>query len=78
MTKIQVLGTGCPKCEETAENAKAAAASLGIDIDLEKVAELSEIAKFRVMFTPALAVNGEVKVAGRVPTAEEIKPWLIA
>ncbi len=76
MTRVQVLGTGCAKCEQTAENARAAAESLGLAIQLEKVSELAEIAKFRVMFTPALAVNGDVKVSGRVPTVGEIESWL--
>ncbi len=76
MTRVQVLGTGCAKCEQTAENARAAAESLGLEIQLEKVSELAEIAKFRVMFTPALAVNGDVKVSGRVPTVGEIESWL--
>jgi small redox-active disulfide protein 2 len=76
MPRVQVLGTGCPKCEQTAENARAAAEALGLDVDVEKVSELAEIAKFRVMFTPALVVDGDVKVSGRVPTVDEIKPWL--
>jgi small redox-active disulfide protein 2 len=78
MKKVQVLGTGCPKCQQTAENAKAAAGALGIEIELVKVDKLAEIAKFGVMFTPALAVDGKVKVSGRVPALDEIKAWLTA
>ena len=78
MTKVQVLGTGCAKCEQTAENAKAAAGFLDVQIEFEKVSELAEIAKFRVMFTPALVIDGDVKVSGRVPTVDEIKGWLSA
>jgi small redox-active disulfide protein 2 len=78
MKKVQVLGTGCPKCQQTAENAKAAAAALGVGIELVKIDKPVEIAKFGVMFTPALAINGEVKVSGRVPSLEEIKAWLKA
>ena len=74
--KVQVLGTGCPKCQQTAENAKAAAEAAGLQIELEKVDKPADIAKFGVMFTPALAVDGDVKVAGRVPTIDEIKAWL--
>ena len=74
--KVQVLGTGCPKCHQTAENASAAAAA-GVQIELEKVDKPADIAKFGVMFTPALAVDGDVKVAGRVPTIDEIKTWLV-
>ena len=75
--KVQVLGTGCPKCHQTAENASAAAAAAGVQIELEKVDKPADIAKFGVMFTPALAVDGDVKVAGRVPTIDEIKTWLV-
>ena len=75
---VQVLGTGCPKCMQTAENAKAAAEAAGVQIDLVKVDKPADIAKFGVMFTPALAIEGKVKVAGRVPTVAEIKTWLAA
>ncbi len=78
MKKVQVLGTGCPKCQQTAENAKAAAEAAGVQITLEKVEKPADIAKFGVMFTPALAIDGEVKVAGRIPTVDEIKGWLAA
>lgn len=76
MEKVQVFGTGCPKCQQTAENAKAAAQALGVEINLEKVENPAQIAKSGVMFTPALAVDGDVKVSGRVPSADEIKAWL--
>jgi small redox-active disulfide protein 2 len=76
MTKVQVLGTGCPKCRQTAENAKAAAEAAGVEIALEKIEKPAEIAKFGVIFTPALAVEGEVKAAGRIPSVEEINGWL--
>ena len=78
MKKVQVLGTGCPKCNQTAENAKAAAEALGVPIELVKVDKPADIAKYGVMFTPALAVEGEVKVSGRVPSPDEIKAWLKA
>ena len=78
MKRIQVLGTGCPKCEQTAANAEEAAEAAGVQIEIEKVKELADIAKFRVLFTPALAVDGDVKVSGRVPTVDEIKVWLTA
>jgi small redox-active disulfide protein 2 len=76
MKKVQVLGTGCPKCQQTAENAEAAATAAGVQIELEKVQKPLEIAKLGVLFTPALAVDGEVKVSGRVPTVAEIQEWL--
>lgn len=78
MKKVQVLGTGCPKCLQTAENAEAAAKAAGVQIELEKVQKPVEIAKLGVLFTPALAVDGEVKVSGRVPTVAEIQEWLSA
>jgi len=73
MRKIQILGTGCPKCKKLAENAEAAAKELGIEYQLEKVTELNEIMKFGVMVTPALAVDGQVKIVGKVPSLEELK-----
>ena len=72
MRTIQVLGAGCVKCQRLAENAEAAAQALGIEYRLVKVTDIAEIMKFGVMLTPALAVDGEVKVVGRVPTPEEI------
>ncbi len=76
MTKIQILGTGCPKCRKLAENAEAAAKALGIEYSIEKVTKLEDIMAFGVMFTPALVVDGAVKVSGKVPSADEIKKML--
>ena len=76
MTKIQVLGTGCPKCKKLAENAEEAAKALGLDYELEKVTSINDIMEFGVMLTPALAVDGEVKVVGKVPSVDEIKGLL--
>ena len=73
MKKLQILGTGCPKCHKLAENTEAAAKALGIPYELVKVTNISEIMKFGVMMTPALAVDGMVKVAGKVPSVEEVK-----
>lgn len=74
--KIQILGTGCPKCIKTAEAAQAAIDELGLDAKIEKVTDLNEIMKFGVMLTPALAVDGDVKVVGKVPTVDDIKGTL--
>jgi len=74
--KIQILGTGCPKCRQLAENARQAAERLGIDYEIEKVTEVSEIMEFGVMVTPALAVDGEVKVVGKVPPPGQIEAML--
>ncbi len=76
MRKLQILGTGCPKCKQLAENAEAAAKDLGIEYELQKVTDINEILKFGVMVTPALAVDGEVKVAGKVLKPEAIKALL--
>ncbi len=74
--KIQILGSGCPKCSKLAENAAAAAAALGCDFELEKITDVSRFADFGVMMTPALAVDGDVRVVGRVPGVEELKGLL--
>jgi len=76
MKKLQILGTGCPKCAQLAANAEAAAQALGIEYEIEKVTQINEIMKFGAMVTPALAVDGQVKVGGKVAEPEEIKAWL--
>lgn len=76
MVKIEVLGTGCPKCKQTLANAEQAIKNLGIDAQIVKVDKVKDIANYGVMFTPALAINGEVKIAGKIPTAKEIETWL--
>ena len=76
MRKLQILGTGCPKCKKLAENAEAAAKALGVEYELVKVTSINEIMKFGVMMTPALAVDGAVKVVGKVPSPDEIKKLL--
>jgi small redox-active disulfide protein 2 len=76
MKKIQILGTGCPKCKKLAENAEAAAKALGLDCSVEKVTNLNEIMAFGVMVTPALAVDGQVKAVGKVPSPAEIQRML--
>ena len=77
MKKLQILGTGCLKCKKLAENAEAAAKALGIEYTIEKITDINEIMKFGVMLTPALAVDGEVKVVGKVPEAKEIESMLV-
>lgn len=76
MKKIQILGTGCPKCRKLADAADSAAKNMGIQYTLEKVTSIEDIVAFGVMMTPALAVDGEVKVSGRIPSAEELKKFL--
>ncbi len=76
MKKIQILGSGCAKCKRLAENAEAAATAMGIEYTIEKVTEIAEIMKFGVMMTPALVVDGVVKVVGKVPDVQTIKGML--
>ena len=76
MKLVQVLGTGCPKCAKLAAQAEEAIKDLGIDATVDKVTDITEITSFGVMMTPALAVDGEVKVVGSVPSVDEIKRLL--
>jgi small redox-active disulfide protein 2 len=75
--KIQILGTGCPKCKKLAEAAEAAARELGVQYELEKVTDIDRIMEFGVMMTPALAVDGNVLLVGKVGAVEEIKQLLV-
>lgn len=74
--KIQILGSGCPKCKQTETNARQALENLGIKADIEKVTDINEIIDFGVIVTPALAVDGEVKFYGKIPSVEEIESIL--
>jgi len=76
MKKIQIFGTGCPKCRKLAENAEAAAKELDIEHEIEKVADINEMMKFGVMMTPTLAIDGQVKSIGKVVSPDEIKAML--
>ena len=76
MKNIQILGTGCPKCRKLTENARAAADQLGIEYRIEKITDVGRITQFGVMMTPALAVDGQVKSAGKVADVTEIKTML--
>lgn len=71
--KIKVLGPGCPKCEKLLELTKQAADELGKDYQVEKIGDIVEIMKYGVAITPALVVDDEVKVMGKVPSVNEIK-----
>jgi len=74
--KIQILGTGCAKCKQLTANAEQAAREMGIDFELEKVTDIADIVKFGVMATPALAVDGRVKLVGKVASPAEIRNLL--
>ncbi|UCF43895.1 MAG: TM0996/MTH895 family glutaredoxin-like protein [Planctomycetota bacterium] len=76
MKKIQILGTGCPKCRKLASNAEAAATGLRIEYEIEKVTDINDIISFGVAMTPALVVDGDVKSVGKVPSVEDIKKIL--
>ena len=76
MKKLQILGTGCPKCRKLAENAETAGKEAGIEYELEKITQINEIMKFGVMMTPALAIDGQVKSVGKVLAPDEIKELL--
>ena len=78
MKKIQVFGTGCPKCNQLEANAKEAVTKSGIDAQVEKITDINQIAEAGVMMTPALAIDGEIKIAQKVASPEEITAWLKA
>ena len=77
MKTVQVLGTGCPKCAKLAEQAQAAVDESGVEAKVEKITDIMQITSFGVMATPAVAIDGEVKSVGKVPSTEEIKRWLM-
>jgi small redox-active disulfide protein 2 len=74
--KIQILGTGCPKCKMTAANAEKAVKMSGADAEIVKVDKIQDIINFGVMMTPALAIDGDVKVSGKVPASDQIVEWI--
>ena len=76
MKKIQILGTGCPKCKTLMANAQAAVKAAGVEATVEQVDQIADIMKMGVMITPALAVDGVVKSAGKVLSADDIKKFL--
>jgi small redox-active disulfide protein 2 len=73
---IKILGTGCAKCKKLAANAQQAVNEMGIEATIEKVEKIEEIMEYGVMKTPALVVDEQVKVMGRVPSPEDIKKYL--
>jgi small redox-active disulfide protein 2 len=74
--KIQILGTGCPKCKALAANTEKAVKELGVDAEIEKITGIQEILKFEVLMMPGLVIDGQVKASGRVPSTDEIKQLL--
>jgi len=74
--KIEILGTGCPKCETLAKNVETAVHELGIEATVDKVTDIVEIANRGVMLTPALSVDGDIKLVGKVATVDELRALL--
>jgi len=75
--KIQVVGTGCPKCQKVEQNVINACAQLQLDADITHVKDITQFAKLGVMFTPGVVVDGRVVFSGKVPSVEEIKAALL-
>lgn len=76
MKTVEVLGPGCANCRKLAANAEAAVRELGIDCKVEKITDMNVITGYRVMLTPALAVDGQVKSSGKVLSVDQIKQLL--
>lgn len=74
--KIEILGTGCPKCKKLEENTRKALEEVGKTADIIKVTEVDKIIEYGVMSTPAIVIDGEVKSYGEIIEVEEIKKWL--
>jgi small redox-active disulfide protein 2 len=74
--KIEILGTGCPKCKKLTELAKETEAELGVFAEIVKVENIEDIMNYDVMMTPALVIDGNVKSSGRIPSKDEIKKWI--
>ncbi|MBC8499369.1 MAG: TM0996/MTH895 family glutaredoxin-like protein [Candidatus Atribacteria bacterium] len=74
--KIEILGTGCPKCKKLHELAEKAVKELGSSAEITKVTDINKIIDYGVMVTPALVIDGDVKVAGKIPSKDEITKWI--
>lgn len=74
--KIQILGTGCPRCKTLASNVEKAVQELGVNADIEKVTGIQDILKFEILMMPGLVIDGQLKAAGRVPSMDELKEML--
>ena len=74
--EIKVLGPGCAKCQQTEKIVRDAVQESGVDVDIEKVTDIMEIAKYGVFGTPAVIIENEVKSVGKIPGKDEIKEWI--
>jgi len=76
--KIEILGMGCPKCKKLYENTQVAVKEANLQVEVVKVEDIQKIMDYGIMTTPAIAIDGEVKAAGRIPALDEIKQWIFA
>lgn len=74
--KIQVMGPGCPKCDEAEKTVREAVAEAGVEAEIVKVKDFQEIAKYGIFSTPAVVIDDEVKVVGKAPNKKEVLSWL--
>lgn len=74
--EIKVLGPGCPKCQETERQVKEAVSEAGVDVTVENVTDVMEIATYGVFVTPAVVIDGEIKSVGKVPMKQDVLSWL--
>jgi len=74
--KIQILGTGCPKCKQLEANAREAVTKMGVEADIEKITDIDQIMELGVMMTPGLVIDGEVRSVGKVLTVDQIAAQL--
>ena len=76
MCKIQILGPGCQKCQALYERTRQAASEMGIEYEIEKITDIDQMLSFGILSTPALVVDGTVKIYGHVPSVARIKEML--
>jgi len=74
--KIEILGTGCPKCKKLSELTQAIVQELGISAEIKKVTDINKIIDYGVMITPALVIDGEIKAVGKIPSKQEMTEWI--
>jgi small redox-active disulfide protein 2 len=74
--EIRILGAGCPRCDEVEKRTLNALIRLNVAADVQKVKDIQEIAKYGILGTPGLVINGQIKSSGRIPSLEEIQKWI--
>lgn len=74
--EIKVLGPGCPRCNDLAKRTINVLAELNVAADVEKISDIKQMMAYGILATPALVINGQVKCAGRIPTADQLKKWI--